>query len=108
MSTTYPGLQPAMGDPQRHLQRVAEVINRINSGRINVTALLTLNSSATSTALNDNRITAQSFIQLMPLSASAATALAGVWFGVASNGTVTVHHGSSAATDMNFEVLIIG
>jgi hypothetical protein len=108
MTSTYPGLAPNIGDPARTQLAVSAAVNRINSGRINVTAALTLNTSSTSTVLNDNRINAQSYIALMPLSANAATVHGSIWYAAPSIGTVTLHHASNAATDLHYGVLIIG
>lgn len=104
MASDYPQLPP-QGDGPR---RVATVVNLAMQGKINATASLTLTPGATSTALSDPRIGSESFLALMPKTATAAAALGTTFVTACSAGSAIIAHTSAAAVDRSFTVLIIG
>jgi hypothetical protein len=108
MNTSFPDAQLYREDEKLHRRHLAETINRINGGKFNAVATLTLTPNATSTTLSDSRIGGQSYIDLCPTTASAATAKPSIYIDTQLKGTAVVHHASSAATDQTFNVLIIG
>jgi len=104
MASNYPQLSP-QGDDAR---RIASVVNLAMQGKLNATALVTLTPAAASTVLSDRRIGPDSFLGLMPLSASAAASLATTFVASRAAGSATLAHASDAATDRHFGILIIG
>lgn len=108
---TIPGyntVDPYSENEAKHRLQLAEAINNILAGRLNVTADLTLNASAATTTIMDARISYYSFIYFMPTTANAATALASIYVDGFKNGQATINHASNSATDQTFKVLIIG
>jgi hypothetical protein len=104
-----PASDAASDDPgaiRRHSRDVARAVRLAMQGKLNAVATVTLTPGATTTTLNDPRISASSYIGLMPTTASAAAAAAYVLS--QTTGTATISHASSAATDKVFRCLIIG
>lgn len=97
---------PPFGGDQR---QVAEVVRGLMDGKSNNTGSITLTQSATSTTLNDRRISADSVILFMPLNDKAADEMAHGHMYVSSRGqgTATITHGSHAH-DMIFAYVVIG
>lgn len=115
MTAGIPVGHPPVGRDTATFGILADKINRLLRGEINCTQnSVTLRASQTTTTLKDSRIQTNSFIDLMPLTANAATAKANVWFSnfMAANattpGSCTINHASSANSDQTFNVLIIG
>ncbi len=104
MAAHFPQLPPQGGNARL----VATVLNLAMQGKLNATATVTLTPNATETDLADRRIGADSFVALMPLSASAASALATTYVAVRVPGLLTLHHADAPAIDRRFGVLIIG
>jgi hypothetical protein len=90
------------------IRRIIDVVNRTLQGKLNATLPVTLSAGMTTTTITDARISAFSYIDFMPLTASAAAMLAGGMF-VSSqqSGEATVTHLNSASTDLDFRALII-
>lgn len=87
---------------------VARVVNDILQGKLNAVMTVTLTQNATSTTLTDPRITASSFVGLMPMTANASGALATTYVSARASGSATFTHANNAQTDRNFVVLVIG
>ena len=105
----FPGVPKLLPDEKEHRRQLASMLNdRVNKGKFNCTISLTLTANATSTTLTDERIGYASYIDLMPLTANAATAKPNVYFSAMNNGSCTVNHASSAHTDQDFTVVILG
>ena len=104
MAAHFPQLPPKGGD-QRF---VATVLNLAMQGKLNATSSVTLAANATRTDLIDRRIGVDSFLAMMPLTASAAAAMTTTYVAVRLPGLATLQHADSAATDRRFGVLIIG
>lgn len=83
-------------------------INTMRQGKLNCTGDVTLTAAATSTTLNDARLTAQSFIGLMPRTANAAAALSVTWISARDNGSATISHAADLSTDRSYTYVIIG
>lgn len=101
-------------DPKSILQavrKVAEVVNRSLTGKLNALAEVTLTSSASSTTLSDPRLTVNSFVAFDPVTSDAASELAAGTLYVAEagrrNGAFTLTHASNGLT-RTYKVLIIG
>lgn len=84
------------------------VVNNAVAGKLNVLGELTLEVDALATALDDPLITQASFIGLMPMSANAAAALAGLYFAPSVTGGVTIFHANNSQTDRTFRYAILG
>lgn len=110
MSTQgFPGVPRLLPDETEHRSQLAQMLNdRVNRGKFNCTATLTLTANATSTTLVDERIGYSSYIDFMPQTANAATAKAGIYCDTFIKGQCTVHHASSANVDQTFTVVILG
>ncbi len=104
----YPSIPPAPQEWQRiWAERVSSVVNLL-VGKANCTLDKTLNPNAVTTTLTDVRIHPGCVIDFMALTANAATAKAGIWVSAIGKGTAIIHHASSANTDQNFRVSIVG
>jgi len=96
---------PSGGYPE-WLARIARTLNTAIAGNLNCVADVSLSTGA-ATTVYDDRIGYWSVILPMPETATAAAALAGMWFQI-SSGQVIVHHPTSVATDRNLRLAILG
>lgn len=87
----------------------ADVVNGVMNGKTNNTGTITLTQSATSTTLNDRRISGDSVILFMPLNDHAASELSHGHMYVSSRGqaTATITHGNHNS-EMKFAYVVIG
>ena len=87
----------------------AEVVNNILQGKLNATASVTLTNSATSTAVTDFRVGAESVILFMPTTSDGASELAagGMFVSARSKNTFSITH-ASASTTRSFDYVVIG
>jgi LDH2 family malate/lactate/ureidoglycolate dehydrogenase len=108
-NSAFDGPTWSPGDLPGTVRRLVEVVANMLRGNLNATLDVTLTAGATSTTVKDARLGPFSHIAPMPLTASASTAeKAGIWFSGQFNGQVTINHASSAATDQNVRLLIVG
>ena len=105
----YGAVAVASPSDKDHRRKLAEAINRVNQGHMDIATRITLRASNTTTVLTVNRITPTRLFVLNPTTAHAATAfVAGIWFRSQTNGSVTFNHASSANVDQRFNVGIVG
>lgn len=110
---TTPGF-PAVAEfdpnPNEHRRRLAQAVNSLRRGKMNVTIDVTLAVSAASTVVNDPRIGVSSVLLFSPLTASAAAELATLYVDSAAqlNGQATIMHTNSATADRTFRIAIVG
>lgn len=104
---SYDPVPEMMADEKEHRRKLARSCNAVLAGKINATGTVTLTPGAAVTDIADERAGIFSFIHLMPLTASAAAALDGLWFEPV-RGKVTLHHAAAAHIDRTFRYLIIG
>lgn len=115
------GYQPAplVGTPpkkvedaaeKRWLRAVAEVVNRLLSGKMNVTLSVTLTASAASTTVIDARVGVFSALPYNPVTAHAAAEIAagGFYVSAQQNGQFTLTHANNAQADRTFTFAILG
>lgn len=96
------------GKIEEWARKIAEVANSLRDGKINTVGTVTLTSGSTTTTLTDARINPQSFIGLMPITATAqAGFIAGMRI-VCATGTATITHNSTADADRQFQYAILG
>lgn len=103
---------PPFGLPGKSLFE-RETIRRINEllqGRANVTLEVTLAAGAGSTTVRDARLSEQSHIDPMPLTANAAAEKAAgtMWVSAQTAGEATITHANNAQTDRTFRLAILG
>jgi len=91
-----------------HRGRLADAINNILRGKLNITGEVTLTASSATTTLTDPRIGSGSVIVMQPTTANAAGALSGLYFGTPGDGTITINHANNAQADKTFRYAIIG
>lgn len=84
------------------LQRHAESINGLIDGKQDVAGECTLTASATSTVVTDNRFESTMVPHFTPTTANAAGALAGMYVSARTNGSFTLTHANTGATDKTF------
>lgn len=103
-TTSFRGLTP-ISDQREN----AEVVNNILQGKLNATASVTLTNSATSTAVTDYRVGAESVILFMPTTSDGASELAagGMYVSARAKNTFTITH-ASASTTRSFDYVVIG
>lgn len=101
LKRSYPGLAEFLVD-------CVDVVNNILRGKLNNTGSLTLTANATTTTLTDERIGANSSIELMPTTANAAGALATTYFNTFADGSCVVNHANAATVDRVFRYTITG
>jgi hypothetical protein len=105
MSRTYPlALNPSGTDES---WKVAQVVNNLRRGKGANVQDLTLRPSQTTTVITDALITPVSHIELVPLTASARTALNSSYVSNRADGTATITHPSNAATDQRFTYCVV-
>ena len=105
MSRGFPGLPAAGGEPRQ----VAAVVNRLNQGKLSCTGSVTLAPGQAATVVSDARAGADSVVLLMPLTASAAVALAAgtLYVSARAKGSFTLAHANSAVADRTFGYAVI-
>ena len=95
----------------QRLRLVAAATNRLNQGKMNVVRPVTLTPSATSTSVQDNRLSPFSGVQFDPKTANAAAELAAGTLYVASanrrKGEWTITHANNSQTDRDFNMVIL-
>jgi hypothetical protein len=103
-----PTVQSDMPSIRTTVIRFAQAINAILRGGIGCTLMVTLAPGATTSTFSDSRIGGYTWIGLTPITASAALALKNGIYVVNGQGSVTINHVSSAATDQTFAVALLG
>jgi hypothetical protein len=99
---------PLIPNAKDFARQISAAVTAALSGKLNSVASITLAANATSTTLTDTRIGASTFIGFSPMTANAATAVAGLYVSDQKTGVATLKHASSAHGDQTFSVLMIG
>jgi hypothetical protein len=89
-------------DDHQQLQRIAESVNGLIDGKLDVTGTLTLEDGATSTVILDNKFESNMVPVLIPTTANAAGALATTYLSARAKGSFTLTHANNAQTDKTF------
>ena len=86
------------------------VIRGIMDGKTNNTSSFTITANATTTAVTDLRVGADSVILVSPTTANAASewSSGGMYVSSVGKETFTVTHASAATTDRTFKYAVIG
>ena len=91
-------------------RRIADVLASAMQGRTNNTTEMTLTANAATTTLTDARLTVQSVVTTVPLTANAAAEKGNgtLYISARNNGSVTFAHANNAQTDRTYAVSIHG
>lgn len=95
-------------DEQRHRRQISQWSAEVNQGHIKNVGSVTLNASTVSTTVADARVSMQSFVGLMPMTANALSAMPTCWVSTLNTGAFTITHASSAAADKTFRYSLLG
>lgn len=104
-------ISPTLAASSRWVKSIAEGVNRMLGGKLNVVLPLTLAPNAASTDVVDARISVNSALILEPLTATAAISLYETPYILPSaqnNGSVTFNHSNTSDSDKSFFLVIIG
>lgn len=93
---------------EEHRRKIAQSIWQLMDGHTNAAGSVTLTASTTSTVVTDDRVGIDSVITFMPTSSNGASALTNLYVTSRGDGTFTLTHSSSAATDQDLEYAIHG
>ena len=97
---------PPFGGDQR---QTAEVVRGLMDGKSNNTGSLTLaTGAATTTTLNDRRISADSVIMFVPASTAANADSTRIYASNQGQGTATVNHAANITADKTYKYVVIG
>ena len=88
--------------------RARAILNQLLKGKLNVAGEVTLGADQGTTILRDDQIGRNSVVLLMPMSASAAAALPGLWFSGTATGSIVINHGLSALPDRAYRYIVMG
>ena len=91
-------------------RQIAQAVSRLAAGQSNAIGSVTLTANAASTTVTDARMGADGLVLFDPLTANAATELAGGAMRVSSRsqGQFVIAHANNAQTDRTFKYLIQG
>lgn len=104
MTRMYRKLPYQGGEPRQ----VAEIVNNLVEGKMNCTGSITLNSTGTTTTLNNERIGYDSVIILMPRNANAAGETDHTYVSSKAVGSCVITHRNHGHSDCNWDYVIIG
>lgn len=88
---------------------IAGAINDLFAGRIDLVGEVTLTASATSTDVNDLRVTKNSAVLLTPMTAHASADIGAgtIYIGTYGAGSFTITHASNTNTDRTFRYVVM-
>lgn len=107
---SYPAASRPGADLVAWAIRATDAINSILQGRQNVGATVTLTANSGTTTVTDPRISYNSRLVLIPVTANAAAAL-GTTYQLNTgrvNGSRVITHDNNSQTDRTFDLVIIG
>lgn len=104
----YPGIpQAPLGWSRIWAERVVSAVNLLIA-KANCTVDFSLSPSVTQTVMTDTRIHPGCVLGFMPLTANAAAAKPSIYVTSVGKGTAQINHVSSANTDQDYRVSIVG
>lgn len=109
--SNYKGLDLPPRDQQAvvaFLRQAWVVVNNILLGKLNAVVEVTLLHDSATTTLTDPRLSINSHLTFMPLTANALADLPNVLVTAQDSASATVTHTNSADTDRTYRLLIIG
>ena len=108
MSQGFLPIPVTWADEVEHRRLLANGVNSLRDGKINATGSVTLATSATSTAVTDARVGADTIVLLMPTTANAAGALATTYIGTVAKQSFTITHANNSQSDRTFKYAVFG
>ena len=108
MSQGFLPIPVTWADEVEHRRLLANGVNSLRDGKINATGSVTIATSATSTAVTDARVGADSIILIMPTTANAAGALTTTYIGTVAKQSFTISHANNSQADRTFKYVILG
>lgn len=111
MSQVYyfarPRPQEDMPDERQHRRQLAQQLGNVISGRLDCTLQVTLTANVATTTIIDSRISLQTAVIPVPMTAHAAAEVPTLWM-VPSDGQCVMNHANNAQTDRTFQVALVG
>jgi hypothetical protein len=95
-------------DDKQQLQRVAESINGLIDGKLDVTGSVTLTENSATTTVADNKFESGMVPVFVPTTANGAAALGGLYVSARTQGGFTLTHANNAQTDRTFLYVRLG
>lgn len=95
-------------DEKEHRRMMAEAINEMRYGKVNICGSITLTANQATSTLNDTRIFANAKIFFMPTTANAAAEMDNMYVSSRGERTATITHSNNAQTDRTFVYVVIG
>ena len=102
---SIPIFQP---DEKRHRRDIAQWSQWVNQGHLSNVGNTTLVASTVSSVVVDARVSINSFIGFMPMTANALSAAPTLFVSTIATGSFTITHASSAAADKTFRYALLG
>lgn len=93
---------PLQGIDAEHRMALATAVNELLKGRANNTGEVTLRENQTTTTVEDNLFNSDMVPLLIPITATAAAALATTYLSARANGQFTLTHANTGSTDRTF------
>ena len=93
---------------EQQLQRIAESINGLIDGKLDVTGTFTLEDGETETVVMDNRFESNMVPHWTPTTANAATAMTSLFLSARDKGSFTLTHDNTADTDRTYLYVRLG
>lgn len=104
-----PLAQEDMPDERQHRRQLARTVNLAMRGQSNNSMQVTLAASVATTTVIDARLSINTALHLIPLTADAAAEVAGgALYVVPAAGQAVIHHANAASTDRTFMASMIG
>lgn len=98
---------PTDSNEASHRRAIATALNRVID-KLSVIGTVTLTASAASTAISDQRISADALLFLTPTTANAAAETGnGTLYYSAADGAVTITHANNAQVDRTFAYFVL-
>lgn len=108
LKAAYPVPPANSPDAKLWMRQIAQSVQGVLGGKMNVCLDVTLNANATTTTIIDPRISYFNAIHLVPLTANAAAALGTTYVSAQLKGQATLTHANDANTDKTFRVVFLG
>lgn len=94
--------------PDVHRTIMADAINGLIDGKLDVVGTVTLTANVATTTVSDNRFESNMAPLLVPTTANGAAALTNVYVSARTKGSFTLTHANNAQTDRSFLYVRLG
>lgn len=107
MNNNYPFPPENYSDNPEYIRKVVQSVRNCVRGNTNNTGQFTCTASVASTIVKENLCNINSVINVIPVTANAASGIASLYI-VAGDKQFTVNHTNNAQTDKTFRYVITG